>query len=63
MPPGDTVLIPGDAMRKLIAEHDADGAALDRIAAVLDGAGWSPGTLEAIAEIVRGTGREIRDVI
>jgi hypothetical protein len=36
--------------------------ALDAIAALMDGAEWHPGTLDNIAEIVRGTGRQIGDL-
>ena len=40
---------------------NADAKALDAITAEMSGREWSPDTLEAIAEIVRGTGRVIED--
>lgn len=40
----------------------ADTDALDAIADVLSGAEWSPDTLDVIAGIVRGVGREIDGV-
>lgn len=38
-----------------------DGKALDFIAAALDGTEWDADHLEVIAEVVRGTGRQVRD--
>lgn len=39
-----------------------DRQTVDRIADLLDGNEWGPDTLEAVAEQVRRTGREIRDL-
>jgi hypothetical protein len=40
----------------------SQSAALDLIANLMSCNDWSPDTLDAIAEIVRSTGREIKDV-
>jgi hypothetical protein len=42
---------------ELQGSHDA----LDQIAALLDATAWDAGTASAIAEIVRSTGRKVRD--
>jgi hypothetical protein len=39
-----------------------DSIAMDRIAALLDGRVWDPGTLDHIACLIRESGRRIRDV-
>jgi hypothetical protein len=39
-----------------------DIKAMDRIASLMSGSGWSPDTLDKIAEIVRETGRTIDDL-
>jgi hypothetical protein len=58
----------GPALDGYYCEHDCDELstvaerdALDQIAALLDGAEWDADTVDEIARIVRGTGREIRD--
>ncbi len=38
-----------------------DAAILDLIAQEMDGREWSPDTLDEIAELVRATGRQVRD--
>jgi hypothetical protein len=40
----------------------SQSSALDLIANLMSSNDWSPDTLDAIAEIVRGTGREILDI-
>ncbi len=40
-------------------DHDA----MEAITALLDGVEWNADTLERIAEIVRATGREVRDFL
>lgn len=40
-----------------------DQDALDQIAALLTGKSWSADTIDAVAEIVKGTGREIEELI
>ena len=40
----------------------SNAQALDAIAELLDGKEWSPDTTDAIADIVRRSGREVRDV-
>jgi len=42
-------------------EDHSDTDAMDEICAVMDGKNWSSETLDAIAEIVRDTGRIIGD--
>jgi hypothetical protein len=37
----------------------ADSVAIERIHALLDSDEWSPDTLDAIADIIRATGRDI----
>lgn len=49
-----------EAVRPLNERH-ANAEALDRIAVLMHRQEWSPNTLDAIAEIVRSTGREIGD--
>lgn len=45
-----------------LAERAAlDSEALDRIHKLLDGREWSADTLDAIADVVRSTGRVIRE--
>jgi hypothetical protein len=44
------------------ADYDAVIAALDAIAELMDGAEWGADLAGQVAAIVRGTGREIRDV-
>jgi hypothetical protein len=44
------------------AAHMTDRAALDVIAHTLDGREWEADTLDAIADLVRATGRLVRDV-
>lgn len=41
--------------------RDADGESMDAIAEQLSGRTWSPDTLEAIAVLVRSTGREVAE--
>lgn len=45
-----------------LADDKVNAAALDAIRALLDGQEWTPDTVDAISEIVRGTGRSIEDV-
>jgi hypothetical protein len=40
----------------------ADRQALDAVAALLSAEQWSSGHIEAVADIVRNTGREVKDV-
>jgi|GEM_PF-6762732 len=49
-----------EATRPLNERH-ANAEALDLITNLMDRKEWSPDTLDAIAEVVRTTGREIRD--
>ncbi len=39
-----------------------DARALDAIARELDGVEWDADTLDAIAAIIRATGRQVRDI-
>lgn len=41
---------------------DPSATALDRIAATLSGSVWSPDTVDAVADILRSTGRTVADV-
>jgi hypothetical protein len=50
-----------DAIDSLVAHVQADGEALDRIAALMTGHAWNADTLTAIAAIVRAAGRTIQD--
>lgn len=50
-----------DALDDEYVEH-VEADALDAIAAVMDGREWSADTLDEIADLVRTTGRQIRDV-
>jgi hypothetical protein len=50
-----------DAVVALRTGKAADGAPLDRIAALLDRREWDVGDLDEIAIIVRDTGRAVRD--
>jgi hypothetical protein len=40
----------------------SDQEAMDKIYTLMDGAVWNPDLLDAIAEVVRSTGREISDL-
>jgi hypothetical protein len=44
------------------ADMLANGQALDSVAALLNAEQWSSDHIEAVADIVRSTGREIKDV-
>lgn len=41
---------------------DPSAAALDRIAATLSGSAWSADTVDAVADIIRSTGRTVADL-
>lgn len=43
-------------------DDSPDAAALSAIAGLLSASEWSADTLDAVADLVRATGREIRDV-
>ena len=64
-PPLYLLLCPSDRRelaRCLQAMEGAEQAALDAIASLLDGMEWDADTLDAVAAIVRATGRRVRDV-
>lgn len=47
--------------QELAERATLDSEALDRIHKLLDGREWSADTLDAIADVVRSTGRVIRE--
>lgn len=57
----DTIGLLRATNEKLGRWNDERRSALDQIALLLDGTEWSPDTLEGIANIIRGTGRVVRD--
>ena len=46
----------------IVNTHATDEQRLDQVARELDGQEWSPDTLANIADIVRGSGRQVRDI-
>lgn len=60
----DAFLVPvdPDGIDGPAEEPSRDAWILDRIAATLDGTEWGPETVDAVAELVRGSGRTVADV-
>jgi hypothetical protein len=47
---------------RIVNTHATDEQRLDAIARELDGVEWSPDTLDVIANLIRASGRQVRDI-
>src|ERR1035437_4112416 len=61
MTPREELAATVQKLRDELAKLRADADALDQLADMLDGHEWDAGTLDAVAEIVHATGREVRN--